>query len=132
MVPDQSLLHRMRLGAAPRNILDGYQLLAIEAAEKRHARIDRLIDHGAIAAGAESDRAGTAFAAAAPLLAAGPPLGMAKMVEQSRIRREIGQLNDNASAQEAYGSAHRLTSRGSPMPSLSLNRRCGKRAKTRQ
>jgi hypothetical protein len=54
---------------------------------------------------------------------------MAEMVEQSRVRREIGQLNDTATAQEAYGSAHRLTSHGSPMGSLSLNRPGGKRAK---
>ena len=129
VVAEQRLLDRMRLGSAPRDILDGHQLLAVQGAEKRHAGIDRPVDHGAVAARAESDRAGTAFAAAAAFLAAGPPVDMAEMVEQSRIRREIGQLNDTASAQEAYCSAHRLTSHGSPMGSLSLNCTGGKRAK---
>jgi hypothetical protein len=51
------------------------------------------------------------------------------MVEQRRIRREISQLNDTATAQEAYGSAHRLKSHGSPIRSLSLNRTWRKRIK---
>ncbi len=81
-------LNRMQ-HAVVGKIFDRDQFGAIELTEQRDARIDRLVDHAAIAFAHDDDGAGAAIAFGAALLGAGRSFLQPQPVEHGRARRKF-------------------------------------------
>ena len=92
-------LHRMQ-DPVVGEVLDGDQLTAIDLAEQRDARIDRLVDQTAVVLALDDNGASAAIAFGAALFGADRTLLQTQPIENGGARGKLGDADRTAATQK--------------------------------
>ena len=109
VVVNERLLHGMEIRGARRQVVNGDHFGSVQGAKELNATVRRLVDHAPFAEAPDSNGAGAAVPFGAAFLGARGSLAETQMLEERLGGGEAIEARDQATTENAQGTAHRRT-----------------------